>query len=231
MPRPGALSYDDLSFQRSKGDEYRAIFQEVYRIIALQKASPGIERIKGFVFYGESGTGKTHMAKMVAHELGLLLLYVDSSMIARKHFGDCEQLISKFFEEAKHNKALLLFDDVEFLFLNKANEPSECWNRDMNRVVLHQLDNLDASKCSAIMTTNQIAFLDKALVDRLALFEFQLPSLETLLEVAKQRCADAKISSEAVEKRIRLTPEDYRSMGAVEKDRHGRTFHEGCKRT
>src|SRR5579863_3831827 len=46
-------SLDELSFQRSKGEDYRAVFQKVYGIIALQRARPGIKGIRGFVFYGE----------------------------------------------------------------------------------------------------------------------------------------------------------------------------------
>ncbi len=207
----------EISLEQCKGEEYRAIFQKVYRIVSLQFSNPDLRGIKGFIFAGETGVGKTLMAKMVARELSVPLLFVDSATIARKHFGESEQLISKLFEESQHNKAVLLFDDVEALFLDRTKEASEGWNTGMNNVLFHQLDNLDTSKCAVIMTTNLITFLDKALQDRLYPIQFPLPSLQTLIAIAQMRCNDLKIGSEGVEQTIRAAPESFRSIRAVEK--------------
>ena len=78
------------------------------------------------------------MAKILADELSVPLLFVDSATIARKHYGDSEHLISKLFEEAMHNRSLLLFDDVEALFLDRTKESSEGWNTSMNNGPFHQ---------------------------------------------------------------------------------------------
>jgi AAA+ superfamily predicted ATPase len=207
----------EVSFRQSVGPEYRAIFLKVYRIIALQFANPDVKGIKGFIFYGETGVGKTYMAKVLAHELSVPLLFVDSATIARKHYGDSEKLISKLFQEAAHNKALLLFDDVDALFLDRTKETSEGWNASQNNVLFHELDNLDTSRSSVILTTNLISFLDRALRDRLYAIEFPLPSLETLVAIAKLRCVDLKINSVGIEKMIRAAPESFRSIRAVEK--------------
>ena len=207
----------DISFDQCKGEEFRTIFQKVYRIISRQFANPEIRGIKGFIFYGESGVGKTLMAKMLARQLFVPLLFVDSATIARKHYGDSEQLVSKLFEEAMHNKAVLLFDDVEALFLDRTKDSSEGWNTGMNNVLFHQLDNMDTSKCSVILTTNLIGYLDKALRDRLYPIEFPLPSLETLVAIAQLKCKDLKMNSQEVEKAIRLAPGNFRSIRTVEK--------------
>lgn len=207
----------EVSFKQCRGKEFRAIFLKVYRIIALQFANPDVKGIKGFVFYGETGVGKTYMAKILAHELSVPLLFVDSTTIARKHYGESEKLISKLFEEATHNRSLLLFDDVEALFLDRTKESSESWNTAMNNVLFHQLDDLDTSRCTVILTTNLIPFVDKALRDRLYPIEFPLPNLETLLAIAQLRCGDLRISSEGVEKTIRSAPDSFRSIRAVEK--------------
>jgi AAA+ superfamily predicted ATPase len=206
----------EIALEDCQGEEFHAIFQKVYRIIAHQFATPGIKGIKGFIFYGETGVGKTLMAKMLARKLSVPLLFVDSATIARKHYGDSEQLVAKFFEEATHNKALLLFDDVEALFLDRTKETSEGWNTGMNNVLFHQLDNMDTSRCSVLMTTNLIDFLDKALRDRLYAVQFPLPGLETLVAIAKLRCKDLKIDPAGVERTIRLTPDNFKSIRAVE---------------
>jgi transitional endoplasmic reticulum ATPase len=206
----------EISLEQCQGKEFRVIFQKVYSIISHQLATPDLQGIKGFIFYGEPGTGKTLMAKMLARQLSVPLLFVDSTTIARKHYGDSEQLISKLFEEASHNRAVLLFDDVEALFLDRTSESSEGWNTGMNNVLFHQLDNQDTSKCTVIMTTNLITYLDKALRDRLYPIAFPIPDVETLLAVARQRCKDLQIKPENIEKTIRSTPENYPSLRAVD---------------
>ena len=207
----------EISLELCRGDEYRAIFLKVYRIISQQFANPELRGIKGFIFYGDTGVGKTYMAKILADELSVPLLFVDSATIARKHYGDSEHLISKLFEEAMHNRSLLLFDDVEALFLDRTKESSEGWNTSMNNVLFHQLDNLDTSRCSVILTTNLIDFVDKAIRDRLYSVEFPLPKLETLIAIAQLRCGALKINSEGVENMIHSAPNNFRSIRAVEK--------------
>jgi AAA+ superfamily predicted ATPase len=206
----------EISLEQCQGEEFRTIFKKVFRIIHHQFATPEIKGIKGFIFYGETGVGKTLMAKMLARQLSVPLLFVDSATIARKHYGDSEQLVSKFFEEATHNKALLLFDDVEALFLDRTKDASEGWNTGMNNVLFHQLDNLDTSRCSVIMTTNLISYLDKALRDRLYSVEFPLPNLDTLIAIAQLKCKELSIGTADVERRIRSSPELFRSIRAVE---------------
>jgi len=207
----------EISLELCRGDEYRAIFLKVYRIISQQFANPELRGIKGFIFYGDTGVGKTYMAKILADELSVPLLFVDSATIARKHYGDSEHLISKLFEEAMHNRSLLLFDDVEALFLDRTKESSEGWNTSMNNVLFHQLDNLDTSRCSVILTTNLIDFVDKAIRDRLYSVEFPLPKLETLIAIDQLRCGALKINSEGVENMIHSAPNNFRSIRAVEK--------------
>jgi len=154
---------------------------------------------------------------MLAYELSVPLLFVDSATIARKHYGDSEHLISKLFDEAMHNKSLLLFDDVEALFLDRTKDSSESWNTSMNNVLFHQLDNLNTSRCAVILTTNLIDFVDKALRDRLYPIEFPLPKLETAISIAQLRSKELSISPENIEKKIRSAPDEFRSIRAVEK--------------
>ena len=217
MPDHSKYGSNEYSLKNCKGELFRAIFLKVYRIISVQFANPNVKGIKGFIFTGDTGIGKTYMARVLAHELSVPLLFVDSATVARKHYGESERQITKLFEEAMHNRCLLLFDDVESLFLDRSNEASEGWNLDQNNVMFHQLDTVDTSRCSVILTTNLIDFLDEALRDRLYSIQFPVPDLGTILEIAWQKCADLNINSEGVEKTIRSSPESFRSIRAVEK--------------
>ena len=206
----------EMSLEQCQGKEFQAIFRKVFRVISMQFANPNIKGIKGFIFYGETGVGKTLMAKMIAQQLSVPLLFVDSMTIARKHYGDSEKIVAKFFEEATHNKAILLFDDVEALFIDRTKQSSEGWNASMNNVLFHQLDLLDTSKCAVIMTTNLVNFLDKALRDRLYPIHFPVPTLDTLLAVAQQKSEELQIDREGIEETIRSSPDRFQSIRAIE---------------
>ena len=52
-----------------------------------QLGNASLKGIKGFIFYGEPGNGKTLMARVLARELQLSLFFVDGSVIARELYG------------------------------------------------------------------------------------------------------------------------------------------------
>jgi SpoVK/Ycf46/Vps4 family AAA+-type ATPase len=215
--KPALRVGGEYSFSNCRGEKYRAIYHKVFHIIDQQFGNPRVQGIKGFIFYGEPGTGKTFMGKTLAQELSVPLLFVDSSTIARKNYGESERQITRLFEEAERNRSILLFDDVESLFLARGREGTESWNMDLNNVMFHQLDNIDTSRCAVILTTNLIGFVDGALKDRLYPIEFPVPDLEALLEIARQKCKKVGIGSEEIERMIRAAPDSYRSVRAVEK--------------
>ena len=209
--KPTIRAGGEYSFSNCRGEKYRAIYHKVFHIIDLQFGNPKVQGIKGFIFYGEPGTGKTFMGKMLAHELSVPLFFVDSSTIARKNYGESERQITRLFEEAERNRSILLFDDVESLFLAKRQRRHRELNMDLNNVMFHQLDNIDTSRCSVILTTNLIDFVDGALKDRLYPIEFPVPDLEALLEIARQKCKKVGIGSEEIERMIHTAPERYKS--------------------
>ena len=66
-----------------RGESYLVTLRKVKAIVAHQLENPALKGIKGFIFYGDVGTGKTLMAKVLANELSLPLIIVDGSVIAR----------------------------------------------------------------------------------------------------------------------------------------------------
>jgi SpoVK/Ycf46/Vps4 family AAA+-type ATPase len=208
---------DDLSIQNCRGTFFRTTFQKIYTIIAVQFSKPHVKGIKGFVFHGEAGVGKTLMAEVLAHELCVPLLFVDSSTIARSKYGESEEQIMKVFREAERRPSIILFDDAESLFPDRRAASGESWNRDENNTIFHRLDNIDTSRCCVILTTNILELLDKALLDRLYPIDFPAPDLDTALAIARQKCKSFGIKSEQTEQRIRGNPEELRSIRAIEK--------------
>ena len=68
------------------------------------------------LFAGESGTGKTMAAEVLAGELGLELFRVDLATIVSKYIGETEKNLDRIFEAAIGSNAILFFDEADALF-------------------------------------------------------------------------------------------------------------------
>lgn len=215
---------EDYDINRFVGSEYKNIFNLVYKAFYYQFRE-GIKRgIKGFLLYGEPGTGKTSMAYAVVRELGkkfrdVYLMLVDASDIARPLYGESEIRIVEIFEEAKKmiGYTIILFDDVESIFMSRGRERIESWHIAQDNVFFHMLDELDTSKIGVIATTNWYELVDKALIDRLYPIEFKPLDLETALAIAEKRCLELGVDFEKVKKYILSMSSQPRSAREVER--------------
>lgn len=200
--------HEDYDINRFVGEEYKRIFNLVFKTFYYQFRE-GIRRgIKGFLFHGEPGTGKTSLAYAVARELSkkfkdLYLILVDASDIARPLYGESEIRIVEIFEEAKKlGYTVLLFDDVESIFMSRGRKGIESWHIAQDNVFFHMLDELDTSRTGVIATTNWYKLVDKALIDRLYLIEFKPLNLETALAIAEKKCLELGVRFEKVKEEI-----------------------------
>jgi SpoVK/Ycf46/Vps4 family AAA+-type ATPase len=186
-----------------RGKEYLDILEKIVRIAHHQQLYAVNEGIKGFIFYGDVGIGKTMCAKAVASMLGAPLIFIDGADIARPLYGQSEMQISKVFEEAKkYRYAVSMIDDCESVFPTRDWAKAESWHIAQNNVFFHELDNIDTSKLLVILTTNRYDLLDKAVKDRLYNIEFPLPSKGALKEIAKFKCSQLRMDPHTVLKQI-----------------------------
>jgi SpoVK/Ycf46/Vps4 family AAA+-type ATPase len=200
-----------------RGEEFLRTFTEVQNVIAHQLGNEPLKGIKGFIFYGEPGNGKTLMSRVLAKELRLSLFFVDGSVIARELYGQSERQIVKLFATARKRRSLILIDDAESVFPDRDWMKGESWHVAQNNILFHQIDELDTSQTSLIMTTNKFQLLDSALKDRLYPIEFPPIDQRTALEVARMKCAEKRIDPAGAEERIRAEPEAFKSGRAIEK--------------
>ncbi|MDA4121834.1 MAG: ATP-binding protein [Thaumarchaeota archaeon] len=205
------------SLKDCKGGEFQRTFLEVKNIIAHQLGNGSLKGIKGFIFHGEPGNGKTLMARVLAKELHLSLFFVDGSVIARELYGQSERQIVKVFTMAAKKNSLILIDDAESVFPDRDWMKGESWHVAQNNILFHQIDDLDTSKTSLIMTTNKFALLDNALRDRLYAIEFPPIDEQTAIEVARMKCKEKGLDPARVEETIRAESEAFGSGRAIEK--------------
>nr|MDJ0600018.1 ATP-binding protein [Crocosphaera sp.] len=68
------------------------------------------------MFAGESGTGKTMAAEVIANSLRLNLYRIDLSGVVDKYIGETEKNLRRLFDAAEGGGAILFFDEADALF-------------------------------------------------------------------------------------------------------------------
>jgi hypothetical protein len=118
------------------------------------------------LFCGDSGTGKTLAAEVLAHELGLDLYRIDLASVVSKYIGETERNLKQIFDAAEEGGVLLLFDEADALF-GKRGEVKDSHDRYANIEVGYLLQRMETYQGLAILTTNLKSSLDRAFQRRL----------------------------------------------------------------
>ncbi|MGW1674710.1 ATP-binding protein [Streptomyces sp. NPDC002324] len=147
------------------------------RVLGDWRLSAGGGRGRGVLglFAGESGTGKTLSAEVVAAELGLDLYVVQLSSIVDKFVGETEKNLERIFTEADRTDAVLLFDEADAVF-GKRSEVKDSHDKYANMESAYLLQRLESFDGIALLTTNLRANIDEAFTRRLDLVvDFPFP--------------------------------------------------------
>ena len=203
-----------VSFSDLRGEWYQKTYLKLSRIIDNQFVNLIKNGIKGFLFHGEVGTGKTMLAKALAGKK-YRLLFVDGNDIARSLYGESEKQVGQLFQEARGEPTIVLIDDCESVFPSRGWVKGQAWHVAQNNILLHELDDIDTSKMSVIMTTNMLDLMDKAVISRLFVIEFPLPTLEVKISVVEQRCKELQMKYDELVKHIEENEEKYPDLRKV----------------
>lgn len=135
------------------------------------------------LFAGESGTGKTMAAEVIANELKLDLYRIDISAVVSKYIGETEKNLRKLFDAAEDSGAILFFDEADALF-GKRSEVKDSHDRYANIEINYLLQRMESYRGLAILATNMKSALDKAFVRRLRfIVDFPFPDVEQRKEI------------------------------------------------
>jgi len=135
------------------------------------------------LFAGESGTGKTLAAEVLAGELGLDLYRIDLSAVVSKYIGETEKNLEQLFAAAETSGAVLLFDEADALF-GKRSEVKDSHDRYANIELAYLLQRMESYRGLSILTTNLKSSLDTAFLRRIRfVVQFPFPDVTQRTEI------------------------------------------------
>ena len=144
------------------------------------------------LFAGESGTGKTMAAQVLAAELGLEIFRVDLATTVSKYIGETEKNLDRIFGAAEGSNAILFFDEADALF-GKRSEVGDSHDRYANIEVAYLLQKMEGYPGAVILATNFRRNIDDAFVRRLDfVIDFPFPEPEDRQRIWDKRAARAR---------------------------------------
>jgi SpoVK/Ycf46/Vps4 family AAA+-type ATPase len=170
--------WDDLVLPEAQLQVLQEIVAQVQeRVVVYERWGFGRKGDRGLgisvLFAGQSGTGKTTAAEVLARALKLDLYRIDLSSLVSKYIGETEKNLRRVFDAAEEGGAVLLFDEADALF-GKRSEVKDSHDRYANIEVSYLLQRMETYRGLAILTTNMRKALDTAFLRRLR-FVVQFP--------------------------------------------------------
>ena len=127
------------------------------------------------LFAGDSGTGKTMSAEVIAFDLGLDLYVVNLATVVDKYIGETEKNLDRIFAEADNVNGVLLFDEADALF-GQRSEVRDSHDRYANIEVAYLLQRMETFDGLAVLSTNLRSNIDDAFTRRIdVIVDFALP--------------------------------------------------------
>jgi proteasome regulatory subunit len=185
------ISYDDIGGLEEQIREVREAVEDPLLRPELYK-KVGIEPPKGVLLVGAPGTGKTLLAKAVAHQTNATFIRMVGSELVQKYIGEGARLVRELFEMAKAKAPSIVFIDELDSIGAKRLDVATSGDREVQRTLMQLLAELDGfnpiSDVKIIGATNRPDILDEALLrpgrfDRI--IEIPLPNFDGRLAIFK----------------------------------------------
>jgi proteasome regulatory subunit len=165
--------------------EYPLTRPEIYERV-------GVEPPKGILLFGSPGTGKTLIAKAVAHEARATFIRMSGSELVHKYIGEGAQLVRELFSLAREKAPSIVFiDEIDAVGSTRTNDGTS-GSAEVQRTLMQllaEMDGFDTRGDVRIMAaTNRVDMLDPALLrpgrfDRV--IEIPLPDAVARKEILK----------------------------------------------
>ncbi|MCH8067165.1 MAG: proteasome-activating nucleotidase [Nanoarchaeota archaeon] len=148
--------------------------REIKEVVELPLKKPelfkkvGITPPKGILLYGDPGTGKTLLAKAVAHSTNSTFIQIVASELVQKFIGEGAKMVKEIFELARKKAPSIIFIDELDALASKRIEIGTSGEREVNRTFMQLLAEIDGFKpldnVKIIGATNRKDILDPAII-------------------------------------------------------------------
>ncbi|MEM0130065.1 MAG: proteasome-activating nucleotidase [Thermoplasmatales archaeon] len=186
-----SVTFDDIGALNQQ-------IREIKEMVELPLLNPdifrkvGIDPPTGVLLVGAPGTGKTLLAKAVAHNTNATFIRVVASELVRKYIGEGARLVRELFDLAKKKAPSIIFIDELDAIGSRRIDSSTSGDREVQRTLMQLLAEIDGfeplGNVKLIGATNRPDTLDEALMrpgrfDRI--IEIPLPSKDGRTEILK----------------------------------------------
>ncbi|MEN6443435.1 MAG: proteasome-activating nucleotidase [Methanoregula sp.] len=172
----------------------------------------GVEPPKGILLYGSPGTGKTLIAKAVAHEAKASFIRMSGSELVHKFIGEGAGLVRELFVLARERAPAIVFiDEIDAVGSMRTNDGTS-GSAEVQRTLMQLLAEMDGfdnrGDIRIMAATNRVDMLDPALLrpgrfDRL--IEIPLPDKSARLDILKIHSRKMNLNNVSLESIAAMT--------------------------
>ncbi|WP_223128003.1 AAA family ATPase [Pasteuria penetrans] len=165
-----SVSFDDIAGHRRAKQE----LQEAVEFLSPQSSLEeyGIRPLKGILLTGPPGTGKTMLARAVAHRTRSYFLSMSGSQFVEKYAGIGAGRVRQLFQRArslarkKNRGAVIFIDEIDAIGGKRSSGESREYDQTLNQL-LTEMDGVTGDQNAKILivaATNYREILDEALL-------------------------------------------------------------------
>lgn len=175
----------------------------------------GAKPVKGILFTGDPGTGKTMLARVIAQEARAAFYLVSGPQVNSKWFGESEQTLHALFRAAaKHPRSIIFFDEIDSMASSRAGRGSEA-QRSVVAQLLAEMDGfVQDHNVMVIAATNRPDDIDRAL-RRPGRFDselhFPLPEQADRLAILESVASKHQVAGALAHQRVASQTESWSS--------------------
>lgn len=163
-PKNVTETFEGIEGLDSQIAELRQVIELMHNAEALKEK--GMRPVRGLLLAGESGTGKTMLARALAREANAAYFHVRGPEIASKWVNESEEMLRALMDEADSlDCAVVFFDEIDSLGGVRSSDAHEMSNKLITQF-LALLDGFDDKPGRALIVgaTNRPEVLDPAML-------------------------------------------------------------------
>lgn len=171
---------DEIKDELIRAVTWPVKYSEIFAKYELQPA-------RSILIHGPSGTGKTLLAKALAHESGVNFINVQSANVLSRYLGDSERALKDIFRVAKQAApSIIFFDGIEALFPDRNALGGSIFASTESRLVAQFTAEMrgieELNGVTVLAATNRPELLDSSLLFDLKL-ELSVPDAKAREEI------------------------------------------------